>query len=210
MTEEINNYPNNDHCTLVQNRNQQYTISGEQVQRISKFLLEYPEAALNVHKFLEKNYSNQQRQVDQPMNSTPKRGHPLDDSGGSINNGSGRRQHPRKRFQQSKEKYISDAHQEIRTQPQQQSFPSSSDVQSVSNQNINQRKRLSFGQLKYAVSSNLPCVHIQFASDADRNNVPSVEGEVSYHYHGFDSYSYCQSSGRLMINLSILTKRTNS
>jgi len=119
MTEEINNYPNNDDYTVVQNQNQQYidTISGEQVERISKFLLEFPEAAMNVHKFLEKNYSNQQGQVDQHMNSTPKRVHPLDDSGGSINNGSDRRQHPRKRFQQSKEKYISDAHQEIRTQP---------------------------------------------------------------------------------------------
>ena len=116
MTEEIINYSNDGNHTVLQHQKQLNIISGEQVEWISKFLLECPEAALNLHKYLQKNYSNQQQQqqqLNQPNNSTPKRGHPLDDSGGSTNNGNGRRQHPRKRFQQSKEKYINAAQQEF-------------------------------------------------------------------------------------------------
>ncbi|CAM4739704.1 unnamed protein product [Rotaria magnacalcarata] len=46
-------------------------------------------------------------------------------------------------------------------------------------QEINQatttnRKRISFNQLKHAVSSNLPCCFIEFTSDADRNSIPTA------------------------------------
>jgi hypothetical protein len=171
---EINNYSNSCHRTNDERQEQeQLDVSGVQVERISKFLLECPEAAFNVHKYLQKNYSNQQ-ELNQPINSTPKRGHPLDDSGRSSNNGNGQRQQPRKRFQRSKEKYSNAAQQDSTTQPQQQSIPSSSNVQQTSSQNVNQRKRISFDQLKHAVSSNLPSFHIQWASDSDRNKIPSA------------------------------------
>ena len=174
MMDEINNYSNSYYRTTDERQEQeQIDVSGVQVERISKFLLECPEAALNVHKYLQKKYCNQQ-ELNQPINSTPKRGHPLDDSGKSSNNGNGQRQRPRKRFQRSKEKDNIDSQQEFTTQPQQQSIPSSSNVQQTASQNVNQRQRISFDQLKHAVSSNLPCFHIQWASDADRNNIPSA------------------------------------
>ncbi|CAF1232298.1 unnamed protein product [Rotaria sordida] len=71
------------------------------------------------------------------------------------------------------EKYIHAAQQST-TQFQQQSIPSSFNVQQASDQNVNQRKRTSFDQLKHVVSSNLPCFHVQWVSDADRNDIPSA------------------------------------
>ncbi|CAF3968858.1 unnamed protein product [Rotaria sp. Silwood2] len=94
-----------------------------------------------MHKYLQKNYSNQQ-QLNQPINFTPKHGHPLDESGGSTNNENSRRQHPMKEIS--------------------------------ANQNVDQHKRVSFDQLKHAISSNLPCFHIQWSSDVNRNNIPSA------------------------------------
>lgn len=173
MTEEITNYSNKDYQTVREQQEQQDSITGEQVGWISKFLLECPEAAQNVHKYLQKKYSNVQ-QPNQQLNSTPKRVHPLDDSGESPNNGSGRRQRPRKKFQQNNEYYMQGTQQEVRSHPQQQSLTSSTVAQQTSNPNLNQRKRLSFDQLKHAVSSNLPCFHIQWASDANRDNIPSA------------------------------------
>jgi hypothetical protein len=171
---EINNFSNSCYRTTDGRQEQeQIDVSGVQVEQISKFLLEFPEAALNVHKYLQKNYYNQQ-ELNQPINSTPKRGHPLDDSVRSANNENGQRQRPRKRFQRNKEKYNDAAQQDFTTQPQQQSIPSSSKVQQTSSQNVNQRKSIAFDQLKHAVSSNLPCFHIQWASDANRNNIPSA------------------------------------
>jgi hypothetical protein len=43
--------------------------------------------------------------------------------------------------------------------------------QEILNLSVTQRKRLSLGQLKHAVPSNLSCFYTQFASDADRNDV---------------------------------------
>ncbi|CAF1000852.1 unnamed protein product [Rotaria sordida] len=143
MIEEINYYLNNSHRTNNENLNQQQEgISNVQVDQISKFLLECPEAALNVQKYLQKNYSNQQK-FNQPINSTPKRDHSLDDSGRSSNNGNDRQQRPRKRFQQNKEKDINAAQQST-TQFQQQSILSPSNVQQGSGQNVNQHKRIAF------------------------------------------------------------------
>ncbi len=171
---EINNFSNSCYRTTDERQEQeQIDVARVQVERISKFLLEYPKATLNVHKYLQKNYSNQQ-ELNQPINSTPKHGLLLDDSGRSSTIGNGQRQRPRKRFQRSKEKYINAAQQDFTTQSQQQSFPSSSNVQQSLSQNVNQHKRISFDQLKHAVSFNLPCFHIQWALNADRNNIPSA------------------------------------
>ena len=57
-----------------------------QLEQISKFLLECPEAALNVHKYLQKHYGDQQQQLFTPVNPTFKRDRPLDDSRRSISN----------------------------------------------------------------------------------------------------------------------------
>ncbi|CAF4137813.1 unnamed protein product [Rotaria magnacalcarata] len=118
MAKAINNYPKNDHhpfgndCEILEQGS-----SNVQVDRISRFLLECPEAASSVHKYLQKNYakSNQQQQFVQPVNSTPKRGRPLDESGSSINNGREHRKYPRKEPQQSSSPMLSDErqHQEI-------------------------------------------------------------------------------------------------
>ncbi|CAF1621880.1 unnamed protein product [Rotaria magnacalcarata] len=93
MAEGVNNNNghNNDHLS-----GNKYDILEQ--GSISRFLSECPEAALSEHKFLQTNYSksNQQQQIVQPVNSTPKCGHPLDESGSSINNGRGRRKYPRK------------------------------------------------------------------------------------------------------------------
>ncbi len=43
--------------------------------------------------------------------------------------------------------------------------------QENSNLSVTQCKRLSLGQLKHAVPSNLPCFYTQFAFDADLNDV---------------------------------------
>jgi hypothetical protein len=164
MMDEINNHPNIGHHSVNEHQKQD-GISGVQVEWISKFLSDCPEAAQNVHKYLQQNYSNQQQQLIQPVNSTPKRGHPLDESGGSVNNGNVRHKYPRRGFQQ-----------DTRTKSQQHASPVSSNAQQqqVSNQNVTERRRIPFEQLKHAVSSNLPCFHIQFSSEVDRNTVPSA------------------------------------
>ncbi|CAF4284693.1 unnamed protein product, partial [Rotaria sordida] len=150
---------------------EQDSISNVQVGFISRFLSECPEAALRVHKFLQTNYSksNQQQQIVQPVNSTPKRGHPLDDSGSSINNGRGRRKYSRKGIDNN-------AQQDINLQPQQPSSSMSSGErqhQEINHATTN-RKRISFNQLKHAVSSNLSCFFIEFSSDADRHSIPTA------------------------------------
>ncbi|CAF3474394.1 unnamed protein product [Rotaria socialis] len=181
MAEGVNNNGhNNDH--LSGNEYEildQGSISNVQVESISRFLSECPEAALSVHKFLQTNYSksNQQQQIVQPVNSTPKRGHPLDESGSSINNGRGRRKYPRKGIDSNAHKQSQFTQQEINLQPQ---LPSSSSTssgerqQQVINQASTNRKRISFNQLKHAVSSNLPCFFIEFTSDADRHSIPTA------------------------------------
>jgi hypothetical protein len=171
---EINNYADDRGHTTDRHQEQEHIDGSDvQVEQISKFLLECPEAALNVHMYLQKNYFNQQAR-NQPSNSTPKRVHPLDDSGRSSNNGIGQYIRPRKRFQRSKDKYIMNTYQEFTTQPQQQVIPSYAIEQQTSSQKDNQRKRIPFDQLKHAVSSNLPCFHIQWASNTDRNKIPSA------------------------------------
>ncbi|CAF1228925.1 unnamed protein product [Rotaria sordida] len=179
MAEVINNGPNNDHLSGNEYEIlEQGSISNVQVEFISRFLSECPEAALSVHKFLQTNYSksNQQQQIVQPVNSTPKRGYPLDDSGGSINNGRGRRKYPRKGIDNNAQKLSHNAQQDINLQPQQSSSSMSSGERQ--HQGINQattnRKRISFNQLKHAVSSNLPCFFIEFSSDADRHSIPTA------------------------------------
>ena len=161
MAEVIHNGPNNDHPSENEYEIlEQSSISNVQVGLISRFLSECPEAALSVHKFLQTNYSksNQQQQLVQPVNSTPKRGHPLDESGGSINNGRGRRKYPRKGIDNNAQNHSHNVQQEINLQPQQPSFPMLSGErqhQEINHATTN-RKRISFNQLKHAVSSNLP------------------------------------------------------
>ena len=61
----------------------------------------------------------------------------------------------------------------IQPRPQLSLLPSDVQLQQlISNQSVKQRKHLSFEQLKYAVSSNLHCFHVQFAADADRKAIP--------------------------------------
>jgi hypothetical protein len=100
-------------------------ISSVEVEWISKFLSDCPEAAQNVHKYLQKNYSNQQQQLMQPVNSTPKRGHPLDERGGSVNNRSGRHKYPRRGFQQNTQNYTRDNQQDTRKKTSTAFVPSS-------------------------------------------------------------------------------------
>ncbi|CAF3504765.1 unnamed protein product [Rotaria socialis] len=183
MSEGVNNHNNghnNDHLSGNEYEIlEQGSISNIQVESISRFLSECPEAALSVHKFLQTNYSksNQQQQIVQPVNSTRKRGHPLDESRSSINNGRGRRKYPRKGIDSNANKQSQYVQQEINLQPQQ---PSSSSLsgkrqQQVINQASTNRKRISFNQLKHAVSSNLPCFFfIEFTSDADRHSIPTA------------------------------------
>jgi hypothetical protein len=167
MTEENINYFNNEQYIANEYQKQHQVVTPSiQVEWILTFLFDCPEAALNVHKYLQKNYSKQEQLVNQQINSTHKRSHPLDDSGGSVNNGMSRRKHPRRGAQQSTQHFNQGYHQ--------LSSPFPSDAQQGPNQNSNQRKHFSFEQLKYAVSSNLPCFYIQFAMDADRNNMPSA------------------------------------
>ncbi|CAF1918969.1 unnamed protein product [Rotaria magnacalcarata] len=68
----------------------------------------------------------QQQQIVQPVNSTPKRGHPLDESGSSINNGRGRRKYPLKGIDNNANKQSQYVQQEINLQPQQPSTSMSS------------------------------------------------------------------------------------
>ncbi|CAM4745516.1 unnamed protein product [Rotaria magnacalcarata] len=155
------------------------SVPNVQAELISKFLSECPEAALSVHKYLQKTYSksNQQQQFVQPVNSTPKRGRPLDERRGSINNGKDRRKYPRRGTDNNAQKHSHNVQQEISQQSQQSSSTMSSNERQ--HQEINQatttnRKRISFNKLKHAVSSNLPCCFIEFTSDADRNSIPTA------------------------------------
>ena len=174
MTEEITNYSADGNYTTIQQQEQQNGISGEQMDWISKLLSECPEAAMNVHKYLQRKYSTQQVFI-QHTSSTPKRGHPLDDSGGSVNYGSGGAQRPRKKFQQSIGKTSNKTQQASIIQSQQQQLPScSTEDHQATNKDVNYRKHLSFDQLKHAVSSNLPCFHMQFTGDVNRNKIPTA------------------------------------
>ncbi|CAF1175912.1 unnamed protein product [Rotaria magnacalcarata] len=158
MAEGVNNNGhNNDH--LSGNEYEilnQGSITNVHAESISRFLSECPEAALSVHKFLQTNYSksNQQQQIVQPVNSTPKRGHPLDESGRSINNGRGRRKYPRKGIDSNAHKQSQFTQQEINLQPQQ---PSSSSTSSGERQQqvINQasKNRWSGKKLKLGVNN---------------------------------------------------------
>jgi len=61
MMEEIGNYPMNAQNIVEGNQKEQFDgASGVQLEWISNFLAEYPEAALNVHKYLQRNYASQQ------------------------------------------------------------------------------------------------------------------------------------------------------
>ncbi|CAF1520416.1 unnamed protein product, partial [Adineta steineri] len=116
MAEAINIDPNEDLQSGKEYETlEQGSISNVQVELITRFLSECPQAALNVHKYLQKNYSksNQQQQIVQPVNSTPKREHPLDESGSSINNGRGRRKYPRKGIDSNTHKQSQYIQQEI-------------------------------------------------------------------------------------------------
>ena len=181
MTEEKRNYPISNQSTVIESRKQQINgASGVQVEWISKFLSECPEAATNVHKYLEKNYSNQQLSYSQQLNSTPnpKRGHPLDESGGSLKSGNGRHKHPRNDTQRNTQNDLHQQH-DINAQTYQHWIAPSSErpqhgYDRDQNRNAPQHKRLPFDQLKHAVSSNLPCFHIQFTSETNRNKIPSA------------------------------------
>ncbi|CAF3899279.1 unnamed protein product, partial [Rotaria magnacalcarata] len=181
MAEGINNTNghNNDHLSGNEYEIlKQGSISNVQVGFISGFLSECPEAVLSVHKFLQTNYSksNQQQQIVQPVNSTPKRGYPLDESGSSINNGRGRRSYPQKGIDNNAHMQLQYVQQEVNLQPQQPSSSTSSGERQhqVINQASTNRKRISFNQLKHAVSSNLLCFFIEFTSDADRHSIPTA------------------------------------
>ncbi|CAF4584524.1 unnamed protein product, partial [Rotaria socialis] len=131
MAEGVNNNNghNNDHLSGNEYEIlEQGSISNVQVESISRFLSECPEAALSVHKFLQTNYfkSNQQQQIVQPVNSTPKSGHPLDESGSSINSGRGHRKYPQKGIASNANKQSQHVQQEINLQPQQPSSSTSS------------------------------------------------------------------------------------
>ncbi|CAF3544023.1 unnamed protein product [Rotaria socialis] len=176
MAEGINNNGhNNDHLSGNEYEIlKRGSIANVQVGSISRFLLDCPEAVLSVHKFLQTNYpkSNQQQQIVQPVNSTPKREHPLDKSGSSINSGRGRRKYPRKGIDNNTHKQSENVQQKINLQPQQPSSSMSSDErhhQLISHASTN-RKRISFNQLKHTVFSTLSCFFIEFPSDADRHN----------------------------------------
>ena len=118
MSEEgINNYPNNSYRTIDDyHKQQQDVVTGDQLEQISKFLLECPEAALNVHKYLPKRYGDQQQQLFTPVNPTSKRDRLLDDSGGSIPNRSRRREQRRRGYHQNTQNYTHDAQQDMSTQ----------------------------------------------------------------------------------------------
>ena len=116
-----------------------------------------------MHKYLQKHYGDQQQQLFTPVNPTPKRDRPLDDSGGSIPNDRRRRKQCRRGYHQNAQNYTHDAQQDMSTQfrPQLPLLPSDVQLQQrVPNQSVEQRKRLSFEQLKHVVSSNLLCFHV--------------------------------------------------
>ncbi|CAF3959522.1 unnamed protein product [Rotaria sp. Silwood1] len=156
-----------------QQHKQNNNSPNEQVEQILKFLSESPEAASSVHDYLQKNYFSKY-QFKKPNSSTPKRSHPLDESGGSINNGNNRRQHQRKRFQRSQENETELNDLQSTTQSNRQGVNSLTSTQQVTTENINNRKHISFAQLKHAVSSSLPCFYVQWPLETDRKKIPSA------------------------------------
>ena len=67
MEQDNNNHVNSYQCQENEYHHQMHQrqegANGVQVEWISKFLHGCPEAALNVHEYLQKNYSNQQLMV---------------------------------------------------------------------------------------------------------------------------------------------------
>ncbi|CAF0966291.1 unnamed protein product [Rotaria magnacalcarata] len=176
-----NNGHNNDHLSGNEYEIlEQGSISNVQVESISRFLSEYPEAALS------------QQQIVQPVNSTPKRGHPLDESGSSINNGRGRRKYPLKGIDNNANKQSQYVQQEINLQPQQPSTSMSSGErqQQVINQASTNRKRISFNQLKHAVPDSFALVvryvprelEENFVSNEIQRTIASADRIKRIHY----------------------------
>lgn len=177
MTEVINNHPidssRETNNTVVEPRNPSHGGTNEQLEWITQLLSECPEAAQDVHKYLQRKYSNRQQHLEQPNDSTPKRGHPLDESGASS--GGNQRQHPPKRFQNNTEWQRNVAQPRGTNQPRPQHTTASTPLLAqTSRQKDNQRQRIPFEQLKHAVSSNLPCFHIQWPPETDRKLIPSA------------------------------------
>lgn len=177
MTEVINNHPidssmetNN---AAVEPRNSDHGSTNEPLEWISQFLSECPEAAQNVHKYLQRKYSNRQQHLGQPTDFTSKRRHPLKESGAS--NGGNQHQHPPKRFQKNTgwQRNVAQLRGTHQSRPQHTTALTPLLAQ-TSRQEDNQRQRIPFEQLKYAVSSNLPCCHIRWPPETDRNLIPSA------------------------------------
>ena len=100
-----------------------------------------PKAALNVHKYLQKHYGDQQQQLFTSVNPTYKRDRLLDDSVESIPNESRRWKQCRRGYHQNIQNYTHDAQQDMSIQPRPQLPLLPSDVQLqrlVSNQSVKQ------------------------------------------------------------------------
>ncbi|CAF2148011.1 unnamed protein product, partial [Rotaria magnacalcarata] len=180
MTNRVINYSgytSNEQSILRQQSKHNNKSSNEQVDRIFRFISEYPEAVSNIHQYIQTNYINKQ-QINEQISSTPKRSRPLDESGGS--NGAGRRRRQRKRFQHDQdqdndnENEFSDSQRMMASELQTGESASTTTNQRITTENTNKLKRISFDQLKHAVSSNLPCFHVQWPADTDRKNIPSA------------------------------------
>ncbi|CAF1929020.1 unnamed protein product, partial [Rotaria magnacalcarata] len=180
MTNRVINYSgytSNEQSILRQQLKHNNKSSNEQVDRIFRFISEYPEAVSNIHQYIQTNYINKQ-QINEQISSTPKRSRPLDESGGS--NGAGRRRRQRKRFQHDQdqdndnENEFSDSQRMMASELQTGESALTTTNQRITTENTNKLKRISFDQLKHAVSSNLPCFHVQWPADTDRKNIPSA------------------------------------
>ena len=99
--------------------------------------------------------------VIQPSSSTPKRGRPLNDSSGSA--GAVPKQHKSNNYNQPND---------IRAPPAQDHHQPS--TRTATTNQLPQRIRLPFDQLKYAVSSNLPCFLIEYDSSTPSRKLPSA------------------------------------
>ena len=109
----------------------------------------------------------------QPNSSTPKRGRPLNDSNGSTS--AVPKQWKPNNYIQPDNYYQPNNY----NQPNSMHEPATHHQQSVStritetNQQL-QGKRLPFEQLKYAVSSNLPCFLVEYDTSTPSRNLPSA------------------------------------
>ena len=109
----------------------------------------------------------------QPNSSTPKRGRPLNDSSGSTS--AAPKQWKPNNYIQPDNYYQPNNY----NQPNSMHEPATHHQQSVStritetNQQL-QGKRLPFEQLKYAVSSNLPCFLVEYDTSTPSRNLPSA------------------------------------